>query len=59
MTTECMSPIQIGIKKVIAQSPDGTSLYTLDDKQLQIAYLQQEQIYVDQIDVKTINHMLK
>jgi len=53
-----MDPIQIGIRNIIAQSPNHES----SDRDLnipQIAYLHDNQIYVDQIDVKTLNHMLK
>ena len=54
-----MNPIQIGIRNIIAQSPDGESVYHTSETHLQIAYLREEQIYVDQIDSKTLNHMLK
>lgn len=54
-----MAPIQIGIRNIIAQSPDGDALYHDLDKVLQIAYKHEDQIYVDQIDSKTLAHMLE
>lgn len=59
IVSNVMDPIQIGIKNIIAQSPNGESLYAKAEKGAQIAYLYEEQIYVDQIDSKTLNHMLK
>jgi septum site-determining protein MinC len=53
-----MDPIQIGIKNVIAQSASNGSA-SKENNMPQIAYLHDEQIYVDQIDFKTLNHMLK
>lgn len=50
-----MSPIQIGIRNVVAPC-------SRDEKNemdtLQIAYLLEEQIYVDVLDTKSVNHML-
>ncbi|MDF2877178.1 MAG: Septum formation inhibitor MinC [Clostridia bacterium] len=54
-----MHPIQIGIKNSIAQSPNGEFICGTTTNCPQIAYLHDEQIYVDQIDFKTLNHMLK
>lgn len=54
-----MTPIQIGIGHIIAQPPQGEALEEEITKGAQIAYLKNEQIYVDQIDTKTLNHMLK
>ncbi|WP_069997958.1 septum site-determining protein MinC [Cellulosilyticum sp. I15G10I2] len=54
-----MAPIQIGIGNIIAQSPNNEPVYSLSNNIPQIAYLQEDQIYMDQIDVKTLNHMLK
>ncbi len=54
-----MEPIQIGIRNIIAQSPNNESAYSISSNMLQIAYLHEDQIYVDQIDSKTLNHMLK
>lgn len=56
-----MAPIQIGIRNIIANAPEGDeeSLYKQSEKGPLIAYLQDNQIYMDQIDSKTLNHMLK
>lgn len=54
-----MAPIQIGIQNIIAQSPNGESIYDKEIKGIQIAYLHKDQIYVDQIDSKSLNHMLR
>lgn len=53
-----MEPIQIGIRNIIAQSANHESVDSGNNTP-QIAYLHEEQIYVDQIDFKTLNHMLK
>lgn len=50
-----MAPIQIGIRNVIAPCPKDETGTTED---LQIAYLVEEQIYVDVLDTKSISHML-
>ena len=54
-----MAPIQIGIGNIIAQSPNKEAVYSMSNNVPQIAYLNEDQIYMDQIDVKTLNHMLK
>lgn len=54
-----LKPIQIGIKNIIAQAPNDEKDLELTMSNLQIAYLHDNQIYVDQIDSKTLNHMLK
>lgn len=59
VVSSAMAPIQIGIRNIIAQSPNSESAYNINSNMLQIAYLHEEQIYVDQIDSKTLNHMLK
>ena len=53
-----MHPIQIGLGNVIAQAPKGEFFGDKDSKELQIAYLNNEQIYVDILDAKSLNHML-
>lgn len=53
-----MQPIQIGIGNVIAQAPKGESFGNKETKELQIAYLKNQQIYVDILDAKSLNHML-
>lgn len=50
-----MMPIQIGIQNVIAPCPKNEKS-TSDD--LEIAYIVDEQVYVDVLDAKSINHML-
>ncbi len=56
-----MIPIQIGIRDVIAKAPEGGKGYFYDEIQNGplLAYLQDNQIYMNQIDLKTLNHMLK
>ena len=54
-----MKPIQIGIGSIIAQSPNGGAAYEELDGSPQIAYLFEEEIYVSQMDTKTLNDMLK
>lgn len=49
-----MIPIQIGLKHVVAPCPREEEKVSED---LQIAYLVNEQIYVDILDSKSINHM--
>lgn len=56
--TREMQPIQIGIRNVIAQCPQGDSKIYESGETLQIAYLLNEQIYIDLLDAKSINHML-
>lgn len=56
-----MTPIQIGIGNVIAKAPES-DVNQLMKQSIQgplIAYLQDNQIYMNQIDLKTLNHMLK
>ena len=50
-----LMPIQIGIQNVIAPCPKDEK-NTSDD--LEIAYLVNEQVYVDVLDTESINHML-
>lgn len=50
-----MAPIQIGIRNVIAPCPQEEKS---DADTLHIAYLLEEQIYVDVLDTKSVNHML-
>ena len=54
-----MDPIQIGIGSIVAQSSRGSASDAAIAHMPQIAYLHEDQIYVDQIDLKTLNHMLK
>ncbi|MGL4738660.1 MAG: septum site-determining protein MinC [Cellulosilyticaceae bacterium] len=55
-----MYPTQIGIRNVVAQSPDwGILSNKKKNYEPQIAYLVDEQIYVDEIDFKTLNHMIQ
>ena len=53
-----MEPIQLGIRNIIAQAPKDDAFMHKEQRELQIAYLQDEQIYVDQMDAKSLNHML-
>ncbi len=50
-----MAPIQLGIRNVIAPCPEQEKS---EAETLQIAYLLEEQIYIDVLDNKSINHML-
>lgn len=50
-----MEPIQLGIRNVIAPCPQQEKN---EIETLQIAYLLEEQIYIDVLDGKSINHML-
>ena len=50
-----IAPIQIGIKNVIAPCPKEEKGIS---EELQIAYLIDEQVYVDVLDTKSISHML-
>lgn len=56
--SKTMVPIQIGIRNVIAQCPQGESAETDMGNDLQVAYLKEEQIYVDVLDAKSISQML-
>lgn len=50
-----MAPIQIGLRNVIAPCPQDEKSSSSD---LQIAYLVDEQIFIDVLDTKSINQML-
>lgn len=50
-----MAPIQLGIRNVIAPCPEQEKS---EAETLQIAYLLEEQIYIDVLDSKSISHML-
>lgn len=54
-----MQPIQIGIGTHMAHSPSGEVLSEKEKQGLQIAYLHDNQIYVDVLDPKTLSHMLE
>lgn len=54
-----MHPMQIGIRHVIAQSPEDESFSRTKDQVPQIAYVNNDQIYVEEIDFKTLNHMVE
>jgi septum site-determining protein MinC len=54
-----MFALQIGLRNIVAQSPDGDTVYGKKEMIPQIAYIQEDQIYVDQIDLKSIQDMLK
>lgn len=54
----CMQPTHIEIKDTIAQSPEDTEK-NIRKMTPQIAYKHNEQIYVDEIDFKTLNHMIQ
>lgn len=54
-----MYPMQIGIRNVIAQSPEGDGASRMKDEMPQIAYVNNDQIYVEEIDFKTLNHMIE
>ncbi len=56
--SEVMDPIQIGIGNIIAQAPKGESFAQEETKCMQIAYLHEEQMYVDILDNKSLNQML-
>ena len=44
---------------MIAQSPEGESVSRMKDEMPQIAYVNEDQIYVEEIDFKTLNHMIE
>ncbi len=50
-----MMPIQIGIQNVIAPCPKDEKSAS---ENLEIAYLMNEQVYIDVLDARSINHML-
>lgn len=54
-----MHPMQIGIRHVIAQSPEGDVVSRNKAQMPQIAYVNDDQIYVEEIDFKTFNHMVE
>lgn len=54
-----MYPLQIGIRNIIAQSPDPENLFKKKKYMPQIAYIEDEKIYIDEIDFKTLNHMIE
>lgn len=54
-----MQPLQVGIGNIIAHASSHKLIEDINNNIPQIAYLRDEQIYMDQIDVKTLNHMLK
>lgn len=55
-----MYPVQIGIGNVIARSPDGVNEQKIDQKEASlVAYLSNEQIYIEPIDQKTVANMMK
>lgn len=54
-----MHPLQISIGKVIAQLPDGEVVSRKKHQTPQIAYVANNTIYVDEIDVKTLAHMVE
>lgn len=54
-----MHPMQIGIRHVIAQSPEDEGVSRTKDPIPQIAYVNDDQIYVEEIDFKTLNHMVE
>ncbi|MHC1747555.1 MAG: septum site-determining protein MinC [Cellulosilyticaceae bacterium] len=55
----CMQPTHIEIKDSIAQSPEGKNNDNTRKWIPQIAYRHNKQIYVDEIDFKTLNHMIQ
>lgn len=54
-----MQPIQIGLGNHMAHSPSKEVLSEREKQGLQIAYLHDDQIYVDVLDPKTLSHMLE
>ncbi|PHV71485.1 hypothetical protein CS063_05405 [Sporanaerobium hydrogeniformans] len=56
---QSMQPIQIGIASIIAQSPQGNKYMDIGEGGMQMAYLYEEEIYINQMDTKTLSHMLK
>ena len=54
-----MHPVQIGIGNVIARSPDGIGDQRQEPKEsILIAYLSNEQIYIEPVDQKTITNLM-
>ncbi len=58
VVSQLMNPIQIGLGSVIAQTPKGESFGDKNGKDLQIAYLNNDTMYVDILDAKSLKHML-
>ncbi|MDA3733652.1 hypothetical protein PBV87_19465 [Niameybacter massiliensis] len=54
-----MHPMQIGIRNVIAQPPEDEVVSRNKIHMPQIAYVNNDQIYVEEIDFKTLNHMIE
>lgn len=54
-----MHPMQIGIRHVIAQPPEDDVVSRNKAQLPQIAYVSDDQIYVEEIDFKTFNHMVE
>ena len=55
-----MYPVQIGIGDVIARSPDGVYKDKTDQKEaVLVAYLSNNQIYIEPIDKKTVTNMMQ
>lgn len=53
-----MQPIQLGLRNVIAQCQNWDMGIDKKENILQIAYLLNEQIYVDLLDAKSVNQMM-
>lgn len=54
-----MHPLQISIGDVIAQLPEGEIVSRKKNQLPQIAYVSNNEIYVEEIDVKTMMHMVE
>ncbi|MGL4800569.1 MAG: septum site-determining protein MinC [Cellulosilyticaceae bacterium] len=54
-----MHPLQISIGDVVAQSPEGEIVSRKKNQLPQIAYVSNNHIYVEEIDVKTMLHMVE
>lgn len=54
-----MQPIQIAIAHIIAQYPQADRSLKKKDYLPQIAYIEQEKMYIDEIDFKSLNRMLE
>ena len=55
-----MKPVQISIGSLTAQAPEEERRrYSKKNEPAQIAYVSEGQIYVEEIDYKILNHMLK
>ena len=54
-----MYPVQIGIGNVIARSPDGVGNQKQEaNESVLIAYLSNDQIYIEPVDQKTIANLM-